>query len=302
MSSPSPTAAAAVPASPTATTATATATATDAGTGTGTTSSTPPSLRDEDLSFRPATAPQGSGVLGQPDPAPLVLVLPGGGYGMHAEHEGPLIADWLSRIGLNALVVRYPVAPHRHPSGLRRVRDVLSAARTGALDLGSEIDRSRIGVIGFSAGGHLAALLSTGALLPSGTYGTTSAPTGRVDLSILAYPVISFIHEPHEGSVSNLLGSGDTFGARRALSAEHLVDANTPPTFLWHTADDGGVPVSHSLRYANALALNNVPFDLHVFERGDHGKGLAEGLGPLEAWSTLCQAWLGEQGWLPQSN
>ena len=122
---------------------------------------------------------------------------------------------------------------------------------------------------------------------------------GRVDLSILAYPVISMTHEPHSESLASLLGDRDTLDNRRALSADALVDAHTPPTFLWHTADDGGVPVSHSLRYASALAAHNVPFDLHVFERGDHGKGLGHGLGPLQAWSTLCEAWLGEHGWVP---
>ncbi|MFT2817275.1 alpha/beta hydrolase [Leifsonia sp. A12D58] len=246
-----------------------------------------PSLTDADLTFRAASTSASTSVS---IPAPLLLVLPGGSYRMHADHEGTAIADWLSQIGLNALVVRYPVDPNRYPSGLKRVQDVLIAARTGALDLG--IDRTRIGVVGFSAGGHVAALLSAG---------VASAPVsaeGRVDLSILAYPVISMAHEPHSQSLANLLGDDDTLDNRRALSAEYLVGAQTPPTFLWHTADDGGVPVSHSLRYASALAAHNIPFDLHVFERGDHGKGLASGHGPLEAWSALCEAWLAEHGWV----
>jgi acetyl esterase/lipase len=221
---------------------------------------------------------------------PLVLVFPGGAYREHADHEGAGPARWLASIGLNALVVRYPLAPAHYPSQLLRAREVLAAARSGALGL--PVDRTRIGVLGFSAGGHLAALLSS--LVTVGT----PEPTDRADLAVLAYPVISLANEPHEESVVNLLGEGATPAERRALSAENLVDDCTPPTFLWHTADDGGVPVSHSLRYASALAAHTVPFDLHVFERGEHGKGLARGLGPLEAWTSLCEAWLRQRGWL----
>ncbi|PRY67513.1 acetyl esterase/lipase [Glaciihabitans tibetensis] len=252
-----------------------------------------PTLADADLQFRAAVDadPQ--------SPPPLMLVLPGGSYREHADHEGITIADWLAEIGVNALVVKYPVDPARYPAALRRVQDVLAAARSGALDFGTDetgaavvVDRSRIGVLGFSAGGHVAALMATG---------VTSAPVdpaNRVDLSVLCYPVISMTHEPHGESLESLLGNDDTLDDRRALSAEHLVSAQTPPTFLWHTADDGAVAVSHSLRYASALAAHNVPFDLHVFERGDHGKGLAYDLGPLEAWSALCESWLGEHGWV----
>jgi acetyl esterase/lipase len=250
-----------------------------------------PALTDTDLTFRAATG------IDPAQPAPLMLVLPGGSYREHADHEGTTIADWLAEIGINALVIRYPVEPDRYPAGLRRVQDVMAAARSGALDFGDAesavaVDRSRIGVLGFSAGGHVAALMATGVT------SEPAAPENRVDLSVLCYPVISMAHEPHSESLASLLGDNDTLDNRRALSAEYLVTAQTPPTFLWHTADDGGVPVSHSLRYASALAAHNVPFDLHVFERGDHGKGLAYGLGPLEAWSALCESWLGEHGWI----
>ena len=272
--------------------------------------STPPSLDDPDLTFRAAVAPLGTA-------APVVLVLPGGSYREHAPHEAEPVAEWLASLGIHALVLRYPIDPHYYPRALQRAQDVLAAVRSGALELGESadagastpapapaIDRSRVGVLGFSAGGHLAAVLSTG--VPAHTVvPRSSRPSDlellgtvpRVDLAILAYPVISFIHEPHLESVASLLGDSDSLDNRRALSAENLVTAQTPPTFLWHTADDGGVPVSHSLRYASALAAHNVPFDLHVFERGDHGKGLGHGYGPLEAWTTLCEAWLVQRGW-----
>jgi acetyl esterase/lipase len=276
---------------------------------------TTPSLSDPDLTFRAAvTAP------GATEAAPLVLVLPGGSYREHAPHEAEPVAEWLASLGIHALVVRYPVDPRYYPRALQRARDVLAAVRSGALELGAgvggaastptstapatPVDRTRIGVLGFSAGGHLAALLSTGVpaqtVLPRASSPVDLEPVGaapRVDLAILAYPVISFIHEPHLESVASLLGDSDTLDNRRAISAENLVTAQTPPTFLWHTADDGGVPVSHSLRYASALAAHNVPFDLHVFERGDHGKGLGHGYGPLEAWTDLCEAWLVQRGW-----
>lgn len=264
-----------------------------------------PSLSDPDLTFRAAvTAP------GATESAPLVLVLPGGSYREHAPHEAEPVAEWLASLGIHALVVRYPVDPQYYPRALQRVQNVLAAVRSGALDLGAgvdnaaPVDRTRIGVLGFSAGGHLAAVLSTGVpahtVLPRASSPVDLEPVGpasRVDLAILAYPVISFIHEPHLESVASLLGDNDSLDNRRALSAENLVTAQTPPTFLWHTADDGGVTVSHSLRYASALAAHNVPFDLHVFERGDHGKGLGHGYGPLEAWTDLCAAWLVQRGW-----
>lgn len=241
-----------------------------------------------DLTFRAADRLDDGRAAG---PRPLMLVLPGGGYGGHADHEGPVIAEWLAGLGVNTLTLRYPVAPARHPEALLRAQGVVAAARTGALDLGDGVDRSRIGVIGFSAGGHLAAQLST----------ATTVEAARVDLAVLAYPVISMTHEPHSGSLTNLLGPDSTPQLRRELSQELRVDRSTPPTFLWHTAEDDAVAVSHSLRYASALAAHDVPFDLHVFEAGGHGRGLARGEGPLAAWSGLCATWLGQRGWVDET-
>jgi acetyl esterase/lipase len=234
----------------------------------------------DDLDFRAA---DGSAT----GPRPLMLVLPGGGYVGHADHEGRVIAAWLAGLGINALTLRYPVAPARHPEALLRAQEVVAAVRTGALDLGGTVDRSRIGVIGFSAGGHLAAQLSTAA-----------HSAARVDLAVLAYPVVSMVHEPHTGSLESLLGPESVPHARRELSQELRVDRFTPPTFLWHTGEDHTVPVSHSLRYASALAEHDVPFELHVFEGGGHGRGLARGEGPLEQWAPLCALWLEQRGWL----
>lgn len=243
---------------------------------------TPPVGLAPDLSFYPAT----TGAAG-----PLVLVLPGGGYMMHADHEGEPVARWLNTLGINALVVRYPIAPARYPSAIDRVREVMDAARSGHLTIA--VDRARVGILGFSAGGHLAALVSSGLT----TGGTDARPDTRPDLAILAYPVISFVENPHLGSIENLLGPRTTPEQRASLSAELLVDPSTPPTFIWHTAADEAVPVSNSLAYASALAARGIPFDLHVFERGAHGIGLADPATPAFAWPSLCAAWLGERGW-----
>ncbi|MCU1425079.1 MAG: putative lipase/esterase [Microbacteriaceae bacterium] len=240
-----------------------------------------------DLTFRPATVTEAAAGAARP----LVLVLPGGGYVRHADHEGTAILDWLAGLGLNALMLHYPVAPARHPAALLRAQEVISAVRSGALDLGPTVDRSMVGVIGFSAGGHLAAELSTAVA----SVGDDSAP--RVDLAVLGYPVISMVHEPHTGSLESLVGADSAPDLRRLLSQELRVTADTPPTFLWHTTEDDAVPVSHSLRYASALAEHDVPFELHVFERGGHGTGLGRGKGPLEAWPELCAAWLRLRGW-----
>jgi acetyl esterase/lipase len=256
-----------------------------------TTASSPGSGLADDLTFYPAVADA-------PAERPLVLVFPGGGYGTHADHENGVIAEWLAGLGLNALVLIYPVAPARFPDALVRVREVLAGARSGSLGL--PIDSTRIAVLGFSAGGHLAATASSGA---ASFAGVTAVPTGdgvvvRPDLAILAYPVISLLHEPHRGSVDNLLGPDSSEELRRALSAENLVDAGTPPTFLWHTSEDDAVRVSHSLGYASALAAQRIPLELHVFEPGGHGLGLAESRPPVNEWTALCAAWLRGRGWI----
>ncbi|SEE87798.1 alpha/beta hydrolase fold [Arthrobacter alpinus] len=228
---------------------------------------------------------------------PIFIVLPGGGYHRQADHEGAPVAHWLNSLGLNAMVLHYAVAPDYpgkalHPAPLNDAQETLRWLRSG--ESGLEIDAERIGVLGFSAGGHLAAALSTGA---------GSTPTAdRPELAVLAYPVISLVSHCHQGSVNALLGPEATWEQRRALSAELTVDTDTPPTFLWHTADDDAVPVENSLDYAAALARHHVPFELHVFPHGHHGLGLAldegeAGRHPAAEWTSRCAAWLSGQGW-----
>jgi len=159
-------------------------------------------------------------------------------------------------------------------------------ARSGGVAF--SVDPERVGVLGFSAGGHLAA-----AVCNAPDAGT------RPDFAVLGYPVISFGRNAHHGSVQNLLGPDSDPAGRRRQSMEAQVTSKTPPTFLWHTADDPSVHVSHSLRYADALAKSQVPFELHVFPHGRrHGLGLAFGEPGAGQWTRLCQGWLAAGGWI----
>lgn len=220
-----------------------------------------------------------------------MLVLPGGGYDHHAPHEAEAIGEWLNGLGIHAFVLRYPVAPHRHPEPVAAARRALVDLRAGEF---GAVDAARVGVVGFSAGGHLAAMLSNA---PTAAERAVHALDDRPDLAVLGYPVISMTDLPHEGSAVALLGPGASRSARAAVDADRLVDAGTPPTFLWHTADDGAVPPTHSLAYARALALHEVPVDLHLYAEGEHGRGLAVGRGPLAGWSALAAEWLAGHGW-----
>ncbi|WP_106401391.1 alpha/beta hydrolase [Actinocorallia populi] len=214
-----------------------------------------------------------------------MLVLPGGGYAHLAEHEGAPVAQWLNRLGVSAFVLRYRVAPHRHPAPLQDARNALRHLRENAGPLG--IDPGRIGVLGFSAGGHLAGLLATDR-------------DDRPDTAVLCYPVASLLELPHQGSVTNLLGPDPDPAALRDLSLENRVTAATPPTFLWHTAEDTSVSPIHSTLVAQALARHRIPFTLHIYETGRHGLGLAEDH-PAGEWTTACTAFLRARGFLPET-
>lgn len=207
-------------------------------------------------------------------PTPLILVLPGGGYGMLADHEAEPVADWLQGLGWDAEVLRYPIAPARYPDALDTVRRRIGELRADG--------RERIGVLGFSAGGHLAGSVAL----------TPGDPRERADFAVLCYPVVSMIDGPHEGSLENLLGADRHLA--EDVSLERLVTADAPPVFLWHTSDDPVVPVRHSYLLAQALGDARVPHELHVFPSGQgrHGLGLAQGSGAPAAWTDLCAEWL----------
>ncbi|HWV35221.1 MAG TPA: alpha/beta hydrolase [Thermomicrobiales bacterium] len=239
----------------------------------------------------PFLLPQGHG------PAPAIVVCPGGGYRIKAEHEGAPIAEWLNSLGLVAFVVDYRVAPYRHPAPLQDAQQALRLVRANASRWGVLADK--VGILGFSAGGHLAA--TAGTWWDRGDAASDDPvrrESSRPDMLVLCYPVISFADVAHVGSMENLLGPNPAQDRREALSAERNVSAETPPTFLWHTADDEVVHVEHSLRFASALRAHDVPFSLHVFPHGRHGLGLAEDDPVVGAWTSLCASFLQSQGFL----
>lgn len=223
---------------------------------------------------------------------PAVLVLPGGGYGRTAAHEAEPVAEWLAGLGLHAFVLHYRVAPHAHPAPLSDAKEAMLWIRGG--QHGVAVDSGRVGVLGFSAGGHLAATLSTAV-----TTGDPVLDVGAAvpDLSILCYPVVSFTNSTHQGSVENLLGRSPSPALLRRMSAELNVTGTTPPAFLWHTADDDAVPVENTFAYARALVHHGVPAEVHIFPHGRHGLGLAAGENGPEEWTALCAKWLDRQGW-----
>ena len=245
-------------------------------------------------SLTPYPAPAGSAT------GVAVVVLPGGGYRHLAmDHEGDQVARWLNSIGVSAFVVRYRLGPrYRHPTMLGDAQRAIRTVRARAGEWG--IDPARVGILGFSAGGHLASTAAThfdegrpGAADPVERAGS------RPDFAILVYPVISMEEGvTHAGSRSNLLGEAPDARLVELLSNERQVTPRTPPTFLVHTADDAAVPVENSLRFYRALLEAGVPAEMHLYETGRHGFGLAPTNPVLSTWPALAAAWMASRGWL----
>ena len=233
-------------------------------------------------------------LLGKPGPTPQAafIVCPGGGYGALAPHESEPVAEWFESIGVRGLVLRYRLGPrYHHPVMLNDAQRAIRLARHRASEWG--LDPKRIGILGFSAGGHLASTLSThhtpGDPVASDPVERQSS---RPDAAILIYPVISLVApNGHRGSRNNLLGTDATENQALALSNERNVALDTPPTFLFHGADDTGVPLGNSLDYARALLEHRVPFALHAPEHGPHGFGMGEPGTPMD-WRGLAEKWL----------
>jgi acetyl esterase/lipase len=226
-----------------------------------------------------------------------VIVFPGGGYGGQAPHEAEPIARWLNSIGIASFVLYYRVTPYHHPAPLLDAQRAIRTVRSGAQEF--RVDPARIGILGFSAGGHLAA--TAGTHFDQGNP-ISSDPVERVssrpDAMILCYPVITFGQYRHDGSRTALLGENPPEELVRLLSNELQVTANTPPTFLFHTANDEAVPVENSLLFASALSRHKVLFDLHIFADGPHGVGLAQDNPTLSIWPPTCFTWLREIGFI----
>jgi acetyl esterase/lipase len=231
-----------------------------------------------------------------------IVVCPGGGYGALADHEGYDYAKFLNGIGVMAAVLKYRVAPYQHPAPMLDASRAIRYLRSKADEL--KLDPNRIGIMGSSAGGHLTATLATH--FDDGDK-NASDPIERVssrpDVAILCYPVITLTNEAfvHKGSRKNLLGETPDPKLVELMSNEKQVTAKTPPTFLFHTMDDAGVLVENSLLFAEALRKHKVPYELHVYEHGRHGVGLAPYDNALNTWPKLLENWLRLRGFIKQA-
>lgn len=239
-----------------------------------------------------------------PFPAPkeqasraAVVVLPGGGYARLSDvKEGSDIARWLNSIGITAFVLKYRLGMRYHqPNQLLDVARAIRYVRSNAARW--DIDLNKIGIIGFSAGGHLASTLGTRSDTgKSDSSDPVERASSRPDLMMLLYPVITMGEFTHAGSKRNLLGENPTDALIKQYSNELHVSAATPPTFLVHTTTDAGVPVENSLLFVQALRKAKVPVEFHMYERGPHGFGLAPADPVLSTWTSRCADWLAIHG------
>jgi len=226
-----------------------------------------------------------------------VMVCPGGTYDSLAEIEALPVARFLASHGIHAFVLRYRHSPHwYHPAALEDARRALRVIRHGAQKGWWPVEESHIAVMGFGAGGHLAALLATDAVEPEAMHSDpVERQPSRPDAQILAYPVIQ-LSKADAQLRSNLLGADVSWITAGSLDADLRVTSSTPPAFLFHTASDALVPVAHSLAYALALVKNQVAVDIHCFQPGRHGLGLASENVDLQGWPDLLATWLKGMG------
>ncbi len=230
-----------------------------------------------------------------------IIVCPGGGYTHLADHEGRPVAEWLNNLGITAFVLKYRLGPrNHHPAPLQDAARAIRTVRARATEW--NIDPKRIGILGFSAGGHVASTIGTH--FDSGKP-DASDPIERVssrpDLMILIYPVITMREFTHAGSRRMLLGDNPSSDLVALLSNEEQVTKETPPAFLVHTANDPAVPVENSLRFAEAMTKAGVPFELNIYERGPHGFGLGGKDPMLSTWPQRCADWLRAHGFISRA-
>jgi acetyl esterase/lipase len=232
-----------------------------------------------------------------------IVICPGGGYGALAmDHEGHQIGQWLNSFGVAGFIVKYrhrnSGAGYGHPAPLQDAQRAIRTVRSRAKEWG--VDPNRIGILGFSAGGHLASSAAThfneSFCEPRDSINRVSC---RPDFAVLVYPVISFT-EPftHTGSRRNLLGADASKELIEKMSNEKQVTPQTPPTFLIHTWEDKGVPAENSIYFYLALRQAKVPAEMHIFPKGPHGFGLGQKLVGASVWPKLCEKWMEESGFL----
>jgi acetyl esterase/lipase len=232
-----------------------------------------------------------------------IVVCPGGGYGALAmDHEGHQIARWLNSVGVTAVILKYRLGPrYQHPIPHHDARRAIRTVRYNAQAWG--VDPERIGILGFSAGGHLASTV--------GTHFEKAEPNARdpvdrmsdrPDFMVLLYPVITLTGPyAHVGSRNNLLGKKPDPQLVDHLCNDKMVTPDTPPTFLVHTTEDKGVPPENSVLFYLALTKHKVPAEMHIYEKGRHGLGLGPMDLPFSSWSDRCVAWLQSRGLLKRT-
>ncbi|UOQ85779.1 alpha/beta hydrolase [Gracilibacillus salinarum] len=223
--------------------------------------------------------------------APIIVVVPGGGYGHRAYHEGEPVAKWLNENGYHACVLRYQVAPIKDQETILQAQEAIITVKSKRKEWGLS-GNNKVGVLGFSAGGHLTAVISN-------RYQAVQNLNSRPDFQILCYPVITMGEFTHEGSRDNLLGPGAASELIDSYSCEKMVHSETPPAFIWSTANDQSVISMNSLHYADALQRYQIPYELHIYQDGRHGLGLADDHNYTKDWKNACLRWL--SGYIAES-
>jgi acetyl esterase/lipase len=250
--------------------------------------------QDEDIpTLAPYVVPADRGV------GTAVVVCPGGGYQHLAmDHEGDQVARWLNSIGVTAFVLKYRLGPrYHHPVELGDAQRAIRTVRSRAEEY--RVSANRIGIMGFSAGGHLASTAGTHFdAANAGASDPIDRVSSRPDFLVLGYPVISFTNFVHQGSKLNLLGPQPDPKLVESMSNELQVTPQTPPTFLFHTTEDRTVPVENSVLFYMALRKAGVPAEMHIYERGPHGVGLAATDEALSSWPARLADWLRGRGLL----
>jgi len=241
--------------------------------------------------LRPTATPNGT----------AIIYAPGGGYvRVAAGVGGGELAKWLRGLGVTVFVLKYRHADYGQPAPLQDMLRAVRLVRSRAAEWG--VAGERIGLLGGSAGGHVAASAATMWDAPEGRTGAAlDRVSGRPDFAILVFPVITMT-EPHGHAVSRraLLGAAPTPAQIERWSVENRVAADTAPVFLVHSAEDTTVVVENSLLFYQAMRRAKAPIELHLYPRGPHGAGLDPKLGPTADWPRLCEAWLRFNGWLPK--
>lgn len=236
-----------------------------------------------------------------------VVICPGGGYvRLSSEHEGKVIAQWLREKGISAFVLKYrlPADGYRHPIPLMDAQHAIRLVRSRATEW--HIDPGKIGIMGFSAGGHLASTAGTHFQQPVKIQDQESdeidAVSCRPDFMVLVYPVISMQDDiTHPGSRANLLGEHPARELLDSLSNEKQITQDTPPTFLIHANDDKSVAPENSIRFYEGLRKAGVPAEMHIYLKGGHGFGIRPSAGPARQWLHQCFLWMQQTGLISNS-